>query len=586
VWGTEKGGNLNSAEKKSLGSKTGKGAFSATVTAAMAKGETQYVRAYAKGNGYLVYGKEVSFVSLGSQAPVIEGFSPGTGTWGDTIQITGAGFSFLQRNNKVNFGDSPAKVLAATDSVIICMVPDSIVEISVKISVTVAGNASVAENSFQLITPEVTGFHPAKGTFGDIITITGSDFRPGSRVKFSGYDAEVISTTPHEIKVKVPDELDQSVAKIKVILNAQEYETNDSFHLLPPEITSLGSPAEYIGNTITVSGNNFSPVATNNKVFFEENEAVVVNASVNELQVEVPDGGYSQRTCKITVKVAGQNTTSHDEFELADAWYKKKTENKSLIERGYWSGVVLDNNGYFIPHGNNFSYNEFKKYLLVYKPDENVLNPIIEVPVFKDYPITIGFQINNKLYFGYGGSYLDFGFWEYDKANNKWSPTTTYPEDIRILSYFSINNKGYIGFGSRDKRFWEFDPQFNKYIQKANYAGSQAGFSFSINNKGYVGSSSELWQYDTEKDQWVQRSPIPETIYVGNNSVFVMDDKAYVVHGETIYQYNPNEDSWTSYYGPDVSYHSVPLVIGNYVYFIGHNGNMWELDPDRLRLQQ
>jgi len=573
VWGTETGGNLNSAEIKSLGPKAGKGAFSATVATAMEKGETQYVRAYAIGNGYTVYGKEVSFVSLGSQAPEIAGFSPGTGTWGDTIQITGAGFSFLQRNNKVNFGDSPAKVLAANDSVVTCLVPDDILDKSVKIRVTVAGNSSFAENSFQLITPEVTDFHPAKGTFGDIITISGRDFRAGSVVKFADYDAEVISTTSHEIKVRVPDELDQSEAKITVILNTQEHETNNSFQLLPPEITSLAGSTEYIGNTITVSGNNFSPIVTNNKVFFEENEARIVRASVNELQVEVPDGSYSQRKCKITVQVAGQKTTSHDEFELADAWYRKKTENESLLKSDFFGGVKVGTKGYFMSY-KNFTF-------LEYDPSSNKLEEKAALPFNSRGPYEVVIlPVENTLFYGYFRNYEDYGLFKYNETQNIWSQTIPYPERVELIVSFSIGDKGFVGFGRDDNRLWEYDLLENKYVERDSFPGRLGGISFAIDGKGYVGNRyQEFWQYDPEKDQWTSRSPVPKEISE-SKSVFIYDNKAYSMYSDALYQYDPIEDNWTKIDLPNFR-GEAPCVIGEYVYFL-YSGYIWELDPKRL----
>src|SRR6185369_4861796 len=57
---------------------------------------------------------------------------------------------------------------------------------------------------------------------------------------------------------------------------------------------------------------------------------------------------------------------------------------------------------------------------------------------------------------------------------------------------FSIGNKGYIGLGSNQKDFWEFDPVTNVWTQKANYPGAanSGAVGFSIGSKGFVGTGS------------------------------------------------------------------------------------------------
>jgi hypothetical protein len=56
------------------------------------KGETYFVRAFVITADYMVYGKPVSFTSLGSTPPVIMEFPPLEATLGDTILLKGKYF--------------------------------------------------------------------------------------------------------------------------------------------------------------------------------------------------------------------------------------------------------------------------------------------------------------------------------------------------------------------------------------------------------------------------------------------------------------------------------------------------------------
>lgn len=80
-----------------------------------------------------------------------------------------------------------------------------------------------------------------------------------------------------------------------------------------PSITSF-SPAEAaIGNTVVISGKNFSLEKTENKVMFNGVAAAVTSAKTTELSVTVPEGASNG---KITVTVNDITATSATDFKL------------------------------------------------------------------------------------------------------------------------------------------------------------------------------------------------------------------------------------------------------------------------------
>ena len=66
------------------------------------KNNTEYfVRAYLITDNVIVYGNMLSFNSKGSLGPNLLNIEPNNGVWGDTIQIKGKNFSYVNASNKV-----------------------------------------------------------------------------------------------------------------------------------------------------------------------------------------------------------------------------------------------------------------------------------------------------------------------------------------------------------------------------------------------------------------------------------------------------------------------------------------------------
>ncbi len=154
VWSDLSSPRLEFADRKSLGAKSGKGAFSVRVTSTLQKGKKYYVRSYATNSEYLVYGKEITFESQGSEPPVITEFSPQSGTIGDTVVIKGLGFSYLKTVNEVKFDTIKANIIALSDELLTIQIPHGLISKSPKAYVSVAGNMS-SEDGFEITTPEI-----------------------------------------------------------------------------------------------------------------------------------------------------------------------------------------------------------------------------------------------------------------------------------------------------------------------------------------------------------------------------------------------------------------------------------------------
>jgi hypothetical protein len=127
--------------------------FSADILTTLGVGVKYYVRSFVMTNNFTVYGKNVEFVSDGSQAPEITSFSPSSGTSGDVLKIYGKGFSYIKSKNVVTLGLTNCDVITSTDTLLTVLVPIKKDILPVKISVSILGNKAVSEGNFVYITP-------------------------------------------------------------------------------------------------------------------------------------------------------------------------------------------------------------------------------------------------------------------------------------------------------------------------------------------------------------------------------------------------------------------------------------------------
>lgn len=176
---------------------------------------------------------------------------------------------------------------------------------------------------------------------------------------------------------------------------------------------------------------------------------------------------------------------------------------------------------------------------------------------------------------------------------------------------FSINNKGYAGFGStnflaKKNDLWEYDPIINIWTQKANMPaiGRVGAAAFVINGKAYIvgGRDSidtflnDVWQYDPVLNTWTQ---LPNFPGAGRAfaAVFCINNKAYLCTGRIsnspsinvneVWEFTTTGNSWVqkSNFTGGVRAIASGFAIGNfgYVAFGFENttsfSDIWQYDP-------
>jgi N-acetylneuraminic acid mutarotase len=247
----------------------------------------------------------------------------------------------------------------------------------------------------------------------------------------------------------------------------------------------------------------------------------------------------------------------------------------------------------------------------------------------------VAFSIGNKGYFGTGldGSTRYNDFWEFDPMTNSWSQKANLPSYKRIAAVgFSIGNRGYIGTGESLEKssfksnlsdFWEYNPETNSWVRKANYGVADTngcGYcsAFSIGDKAYVGggiykaaiftATGDFFEFspnDGPMGKWIKKANTTFTVSSGVG--FAIEGKGYFGTGSNL---SVTENKFIQYdpaslaNGTDVNgnpmgkwefkkpvpgpgrYNAIGFSIGNRGYLLGGENvagvfnDFYEYDPD------
>jgi IPT/TIG domain/RHS Repeat len=168
----------------------------------------------------------------------------------------------------------------------------------------------------------IIDFQPTKGPVGTTVHIYGTGFSATASqntVTFNGTTATIISATETEIVATVPG--GATTGPIAVTTPAGSATTVDVFTVgsSAPTISSFTPTIGAAGTSVTISGANFEPVATNDRVVFNTDVRLgaVTSASPTTIAVTVPAVGSG----RITVSTPGGQVTSAADLFVPPAPY-------------------------------------------------------------------------------------------------------------------------------------------------------------------------------------------------------------------------------------------------------------------------
>lgn len=226
-------------------------------------------------------------------------------------------------------------------------------------------------------------------------------------------------------------------------------------------------------------------------------------------------GTFSIGTKGYVCTGGGSSNTALWEYDSStDSWMQKAN---FINARNTAVGFSIGTRGYM---GTGASQGPIcEKDFWEYNPSSNTWIQRANIPIGRSY--AVGLSIGANGYIGTGadctGNVFD-DFWRYDTTSDSWTQKANFPGGKRLDidgGHFAIGNYGYIGTGcypnsiSSFNDFWEYNPSNDTWSQIPSLpAQSRIGAcGFSLNNKGYIGFGfwftsaipnylNDLWEYD------------------------------------------------------------------------------------------
>ena len=295
VWGTSKVLNEPSNDRVYLGPVDGEQTVSFDLHTTLAEGKTYFFSFFVRTEGKMVYGNAVEFVSLGSNGPDIDGFSPDIVRWGDTVTVTGKNFSWTNYLNKVYVGDVViSNFVSTSDTLLKFVIPSELFTKDNAIAVEVTGNrTNYTGKTLTFIQPEIESIMPASAFWGDTVTVSIRNILAVTGTyNFSLFLGTlkinpVINTTGGKYTFVVPDNLETVSNHLKISAYTHILEAATPFTLLPPLIDSI-SPVSGNWSTVLTLYGRFNKTLTGTVVTFGTLLGTVQSVSRDSVKVKVP----------------------------------------------------------------------------------------------------------------------------------------------------------------------------------------------------------------------------------------------------------------------------------------------------------
>jgi hypothetical protein len=601
VWSeTEQALLTNYSHKIQLGAFAGKGEFEANATAGLLPGKTYFVKAFVVTEEHTVYGDPVPFTSQGSTPPVIESFEPGEGTWGDTVVIHGKNFSGQQRFNEVEFGGLASTVVSSNDSTIKFIVPNDVPEKWVKIKVKVLQYEGESKARFTMIGPVITSISPLNGTFGDIVTITGQHFSTGANknlVVFNEFTAEIVEATGTQLKVRAPSAIRAKENVVTVTSRLLSASGTQKFTIDAPVIISV-TPTEFTaGSTVHVTGNNFNPTLSGNKVFLDGATATVESATKTQLTVKTNSRAiYKSRSATIEVVVAEQSASSAQKISLLNRWIRKADVPHGQSARADATAFSIGEFGY-VGLGNAMG-DKFSRF----DPVNNTWTDVAPFPGGSRLGAA-AFVIGENAYVGLGVNAPN-DFYRYNAPTNTWTRMADFPEPTNSAIALLMNGKGYFLLKGMGENFFEYDPETDTWTMLPYHPFGSDEYlwyqrldaAFTIDNRLFIYTADRFtlpnWiiEYDFSIAEWVYLVQTgQDSGSEFNTTAFSLNGLGYVHDLTALSRFDPVTNSWSSRFdtrlndeGPNSVHQGISFTIGNKAY-VGAGLNkheLWEFDLD------
>jgi len=459
-------------------------------------------------------------------APTVMSMVPESGTWSQSIKITGTGFSTTASLNAVYFGSISTQPTSATSTELTVMVPTTLEVISSKVTVLVANQTGVAPNPFVLNPPQLSSASPNAGKSSATILLQGGNFNPSpekNKVKVGTYEVTVTAATGNELTIKLPSYVGDFDGDVSITLDilGQTATSANPFKLLGPWRQIADAPGILRRDAVSFSIDNYGYVGAG----LEDPHAI---------SVPKPFWKYDP-----------SNNTWESIADFSYFGYGTTEPYANLV------ALVANNKAYV-----GLGYDLGPQYRMqVYDPMANSWNQSTGIGNNDPTQAVDGstvFMINNQGYIVSGrksNTVVSAKVWAFDPSTGQWTGKVDFPGAARWeAAGFVADGKGHViggmpctpcsGFELSDH--WEYDTANDSWTQRADHPGQKRrrALGFSIGNIGFlmggeIGNGTVLkdfWMYDPATVTWTQLHDFPGNA-VASATVFVIGQKAYIGTG-------------------------------------------------------
>ncbi len=578
VWGKTKDPEINHAYTMSQGEPVSAD-FSLDVHSTLQENQTYYVRAFAMNESFIWYGRQVSFFSLGSKAPIIYEVSPLSGTWGDTLTMKGKYFSFEGEENHVFLGPR-CDLTYSSDSLLRFVVPHTLDTVEAHVKIAIAGNEVRYEEAFVLDPPVIQNYSPKEGTFQTQVTISGKNFHEHYTNVFLGdHEADLLEVSDSLIAFTLPTGVPGGNNELRVQVLTQPAVADNEFLYRSPVITAIYPEEGTWRDTISITGTDLVLDGYQTNVTFENHHAEIILAEPELLKVIVSDDlRMSYSWVRVT---ANEQTSSGKYFTLLPPLVHHVAPEEA------WFGQLIEIHGeYFHPNrvNNQVHFGDVAAYI---NPGSNT-GSLLKVFV----PNTLN-QINStiKVKSGWQITHVEQSFHlkehEVDSLSSLYGSRR---ESVRIYGQGFTGNTDVLtvrvdeteaAIQSAGTNAILFRPRFGAphgynpvsleilgrtvespemfflyepFEQKSGipYGGARPPVRFIIDDHIYIGGgrghayygTKHFWKYDPQNDNWEKQAYLPVNATIDHLS-FAVNGNGYLLAEKQLFRYDPSLDSWT-----------------------------------------
>lgn len=167
------------------------------------------VRAFVRTNAIIAYGDIKEFTSNGTSIPVIQSYSPTTGSWQDSLYIKGK-FETYSRAYKIYLGEIELVRISQSDSLLVYKIPSRKNERIATLRLFFDSRNFAAAESFTYVTPEITSLSANVVSPGDTLTVYGEGIIPGNSfvrigTPFAWMTTPIIDFGENQLRIVVPE---------------------------------------------------------------------------------------------------------------------------------------------------------------------------------------------------------------------------------------------------------------------------------------------------------------------------------------------------------------------------------------------